>query len=132
MTADRKRVLVAEDNPGLARVLVFTLERSGYDVTLCRDGNAAWLALQHDTFDIMITDYQMPGITGEELCRKLRGLEQHTEMPIVMVTGRELELDVKRLSAELNLAAVYPKPYSPRNLMGLIQGLFAETAAASG
>jgi len=125
-----KRILVAEDNPGLARVLAFNFQHAGFDVTVCLDGAESWKALQDSQFDAVVTDHEMPNMTGAQLCQKMREWEQYTETPVVMVTGREMELDVQKMEAELGLAAVYPKPFSPRELVGavrrLLDGLPAE------
>jgi len=118
-----KRILIAEDNLGLARVLDFKLRQSGFDVTVCCGGNEAWEALQQQTFDAVVTDFEMPGMNGAELCRRMRQLEQHAEVPVMLVTAREPELDLDQLRAELNLAAIHPKPYSPRQLVAAIQDL---------
>ena len=118
-----RRLLVVEDNPGLAQALEFTFRSAGYQVTVRHDGEAAWQLLQLDGFDAVVTDHEMPRMTGIELCRQMRASPQHANVPVVMVTGRELELDTKRLLPELNLAAVYPKPFSPRAVVALVGGI---------
>jgi CheY-like chemotaxis protein len=129
MNTDKKRILVAEDNPGLARVLAFNLQHAGFEVTVCQDGAQAWGTLRQAEFDAVVTDYEMPEMNGEQLCRRMRDLGQYAETPIVMVTARETELDVRRLEAELALAAVYPKPYSPRELVQIVQQLMDSVPA---
>ena len=118
-----RRVLVVEDNPGLAHAIEFSFRQAGYHVTVRHDGEAAWDSLQQDAFDAVVTDHEMPGMTGIELCRQMRASRQHAGIPVVLVTGRKLELDTQRLQPELNLAAVYPKPFSPRTLVALIRGI---------
>lgn len=120
---ETKRILIAEDNPGLAHVLQFNLEMAGLDVTLAETGSDAWLVAQADEgFDAVIT---MPGMTGVELCRKLRETDAYREIPIVMVTAREMELDVRRICDELQLAAIFAKPYSPGELLQTIESMIA-------
>jgi CheY-like chemotaxis protein len=123
MDAKRTRVLIVEDNPGLARALEFSFGQAGFDATVRYNGIDAWEMLQAEQFDVLVMDHEMPGMTGLELCRLVRESHQHPETPIVMVTGREMELDTARLQAELHLAAVYPKPYSPRALVSLVREL---------
>ena len=95
MPSTSKRVLVAEDNLGLAHVLQFNLERSGFDVAVAHDGEEAWKFIQREKFDIVITDQEMPLMTGLELCARLRELPDYKTTPVVMVTARELELDFR-------------------------------------
>ena len=70
------RVLVVEDNSALANVLTFNLKRSGYDVTIARNGREAWDILQNRSADLVVADHQMPEMSGIELCQKIRGHEQ--------------------------------------------------------
>jgi DNA-binding response OmpR family regulator len=132
MDSVKTRILIVEDNPGLARALEFSFGQAGFEATVRYNGADAWEMLQHERFDVLVLDHEMPGLTGLELCRLLRASTVHAETPIVMVTGRELELDKQRIQAELKLAAVYPKPYSPRALVSLVRDLTRprETAPA--
>ena len=120
-----KRVLVAEDNLGLAHVLQFNLERVGYAVTVAHDGAEAWEFAQREKFDVVITDQEMPLMTGVELCERLRERPEYETTPVVMVTARQLELDVTTLQQRLGLAAIIPKPYSPEALMSTVEKLIA-------
>lgn len=123
MTNGKKRVLLAEDNPGLARVLQFNLQRAGLQVSLQPDGARAWQELQAGEFDAVVTDFDMPGMNGGELCQCMRESEKYADTPIVMVTGREMELDVRQMQAQLGLAAVFSKPYSPKELVSAVERL---------
>ncbi|MBP87031.1 MAG: hypothetical protein CMJ64_10000 [Planctomycetaceae bacterium] len=57
-------ILLAEDNLALARIICFNLEAAGFQVTVARDGQEAWECAQHAKFDLVITDYGMPRMTG--------------------------------------------------------------------
>ncbi len=120
-----KRILVAEDNLGLAHVLKFNLQQGGFDVTVAHDGGEAWEFVQREKFDIVITDHEMPLMTGVELCTRLRELTEYDTTPVVMVTAREYELDTTNLQ-RLRLAAILPKPYSPEILLNTVEKLLAE------
>jgi CheY-like chemotaxis protein len=121
MSEVAKRVLVAEDNPSFAHVISFVLRKAGFEMTLARNGNEAWENAQDGDFDIIVLDNKMPGMTGVELCQRLRSLPRHYETPIVMVTSCQLDLDVERLERQFHVAAVLPKPYSPRELIRTIE-----------
>jgi CheY-like chemotaxis protein len=123
MNRTTKRVLIAEDNPALAHVLRFNLQRAGLDVTVASDGNQAWDRLRGETYDLVVADHQMPGMTGVELLARARELDDYANTPLVMVTAKAMELDTKRLQEQLGLAAVFGKPYSPLGLMETIETL---------
>ena len=126
-----KRVLVAEDNIALAHVLEFNLKRRGYDVTVAHDGGEAWEFAQREKFDVVITDQEMPLMTGLELCARLRELPDYDTTPIVMVTARELELDTAGIKKRLRVGAIMPKPYGPEELLNTVETLLAGEAVQS-
>ena len=72
------RILLAEDDDSLRGFLVSSLSRAGHDVTGFGDGDAAWEALEHSSFDLLLTDIVMPGLDGIELAR--RGAEADPAM----------------------------------------------------
>ncbi len=117
------KVLIAEDNPALAAVLEFNLAKVGAEVTWAADGQTAIEELQRTAFDLVITDYQMPGATGVEVLEAARADGPNTTTPAILLTARELELDVAALRERLGLAAALPKPFSPREVVELSQRL---------
>ncbi len=121
--SEPKRVLVAEDNVVLGDVIRFNLQRSGFAVTLARNGNDAIRILADQTFDILVTDYEMPGIDGEELCNRVRNELQLDSLRIVMCSAKGLELDRDELQARLGIEAILYKPFSIRELTNLLDKL---------
>ncbi len=113
-------VLVAEDNRVLSDVLRFNLERNGYAVTTARNGLDAMEQLAQHPFDLLITDFQMPGANGDEIIRFARQTLQLDELPIVMCSAKGLELDMARLQAEWQVSRVIFKPFSMREILHLI------------
>lgn len=111
------RILIADDNRAMAQVVRFNLERSGFDVAVARTGLEAWTLAQHQEFDLVVTDYQMPDMNGEELCRHLRGHDRYQVTPLILLSAKGLELDSRRLQEELGFAAIMFKPFSPRSLV---------------
>ncbi len=120
------RILLAEDNLALLQVTKFNLQRAGYEVVAAADGWEAWQALQQQEFDAVISDEQMPRMTGRELCEKMRASDAHRHIPIILLTAKCLELDHGRLESELGITRVLGKPFSPRQLVEIVgQMLFA-------
>jgi two-component system, OmpR family, phosphate regulon response regulator PhoB len=87
------RILVVEDESDLALVLVYNLEAEGYLVESVERGDEAELRLAENPPDLVILDWTLPGVSGIEICRRLRARENTRTMPVIMVTahGEEAE-----------------------------------------
>ena len=123
-----KRILVAEDNVVLGDVLQFNLQRSGYLVTLVRDGDNALRTLMDQRFDVLVADYEMPGLNGEELCDQARNHLKLNSLKIIMCSARGMELDRESLKKRHRIENIFFKPFSIRELTNLIDGLFVVAA----
>lgn len=118
-----KRALIVDDNLALARVTQFALDRAGYETQTARNGRHALEVAQASQFDVVVTDQQMPEMTGIELCRALRSLPQYAERPIILLTAKGLELELPRLREELGISAVFSKPFSPGAVVRAVEDL---------
>lgn len=117
------RVLIAEDNRVLADVLRFNLQRAGFVVTVALNGTLALDRLRSETFDLLITDYQMPECNGEQLCQAIREELYLNELPILMCSAKGLELDVDLLMSRYGVTKIIYKPFSMREIVSLASGL---------
>lgn len=117
MNHQRTPILIAEDNLVLSDVLRFNLERAGYAVSVTNSGTQAVELLQRTRFEMILTDYQMPGINGEGICRHARSDGIHGSVPIVLISAKCFELDVAQLIAKYALSKVLSKPFSPREVV---------------
>jgi DNA-binding response OmpR family regulator len=99
---------VVEDDPTIRQVSVAVLKRAGYDVDAAEDGAAAWVALNTDCYDLLITDNNMPHVTGIDLLKKLRAARM--EMPVIMATGNSPAAEFRR-HPWLEPDAILVKPY---------------------
>ena len=120
-----KTVLVAEDNVVLGDVLRFNLQRCGFEVTLARTGDEALRLLASQPFDVLVTDYEMPGLNGEELCSQVRESLKIDSIRIVMCSAKGLELDRDELKSRFCIEEILYKPFSIRDLTSLLEGLWA-------
>ncbi|MGL4514589.1 MAG: response regulator [Lacipirellulaceae bacterium] len=125
MSLEPKHLLVAEDNAALARVISFTLARHGFNVTGARDGQEAWELAQKRRFDLVVTDQQMPRMTGLELCSRLNSLYGFAGTPIVLLTAKGLELEIDRVRSEHGVTELLLKPFSPAHLAETADRLLA-------
>lgn len=126
---DQKKALVVEDNRVMASVLAFNLQKAGFDVRTAFSGDQGAALLAAERFHVVLTDYQMPGLTGEELCRRLREDERHREVPVFLISAKRYELDTERIRAELHLSGILEKPFSPKDVVTRVQAAVATASA---
>src|SRR5579872_6035789 len=108
------RILVVEDERLMREVTAKTLIDSGYEVDDAEDGHAAWHTLQSKSYDLLITDNNMPKVTGVELIKKVRAARM--DVPIIMTTSAEPEEEFTRLPS-IRPTAVLLKPFTSKVLL---------------
>ena len=118
-----KRALIVDDNLALARVTQFALDRAGYETQTARNGRVALEAAKLTQFDVIVTDQQMPEMSGVEFCRELRKLPNYLDCPIVLLTAKGLEMELPRLREELGISGVFSKPFSPAAVVRTVEDL---------
>lgn len=107
------RILVVEDNEAIRELNVQVLAHSGYRVDGAEDGAAGWDLLNARNFDLLITDHEMPGLSGLELIKQVRSAGM--PLPIIMTTGTLPAEELERLPW-LQVDATLLKPFSPDQL----------------
>jgi len=113
---ERPRVLVAEDDDTTRRILFHVLEQCGYDITLCSNGSEAWEILGQDRPpELVILDWEMPGMDGIELCRRLRDKSRTYYHYVLMITGRSNTEDIVH-ARELGADDCLTKPFEGTDL----------------
>jgi CheY-like chemotaxis protein len=125
------RILLAEDNPAMAKVMQFNLQRMGAEVLIAQHGKEAIDILEVEDFDLLVSDLQMPQMNGDELCRYLRQQSKWADLPIVLCSAKGLETSTQTLVRECGIQKVFYKPFSPQELVSYVEGFAKETAAAS-
>jgi DNA-binding response OmpR family regulator len=118
MSARSPVVLIAEDNPGLARVLSFKFAASGFSPIVCSDGQLAWETFQTRGVAAIVSDHEMPEMSGIELCRRVRSVDR--SLPFFLVTGRQLELDSAGVEPQWNIKRIFGKPFSPAEMTAAV------------
>lgn len=117
------RVLVADDDPAILRLVATILEKEGFAVVSARDGREAYRALQEDSnFTAGVFDVVMPHITGPELVRYMRTEKRFNKIPVMMMTA---EQDPKLSSDSFAAGAVVflPKPFTTAQLQTMLRML---------
>jgi two-component system phosphate regulon response regulator PhoB len=86
-------ILVVEDEDALATLLQYNLDKEGYRVELCGDGEEALILIDEKQPDLVVLDWMLPGVSGIEVCRRLRQRAETRNLPIIMLTARGEETD---------------------------------------
>ncbi|MDA2927541.1 response regulator transcription factor, partial [Acidobacteria bacterium AH-259-G07] len=120
-----KRILVVEDEPGIALALKDDLTSEGYQVEVVRDGETASRRAREQAFDGILLDVMLPGKDGFEVCRDLRRAGLRT--PIILLTAKTQEAE-KVMGLELGADDYVTKPYSPRELRARIKAVLRRAA----
>jgi len=116
------RILIVEDEDSLGLLLRYNLEAEGYDVEICTRGDDAELRLRETLPDLLVLDWMLPGLSGIELCRRLRARRETKTLPIVMLTARGEESErIRGLSTGADDYVV--KPFSVPELMARVGAL---------
>jgi len=118
--------MIVEDEEPLVLLLKYNLEADGFDVTSCMRGDEAEIRLQEDLPDLLILDWMLPGLSGIELCRRIRSRPQSEHLPIVMLTARGEEPErIRGLATGADDYVV--KPFSTPELMARIRAILRRT-----
>ncbi len=88
------RILIVDDDPVSCRILEEAMQAMQHDVHVVQDGAAAWARLASESFDVLMTDWEMPGVNGLELCRRVRARVGGAFLYVMLVTDRSIPEDV--------------------------------------
>lgn len=113
------RVLLVEDEPAIADILVYALETECFHVTHALTGSAALAAAAGESFDFAILDIGLPDMTGLDVCRRLR---ETSAIPVLFLTARDGEMD-RILGLELGGDDYVTKPFSPREIVARVRAI---------
>jgi DNA-binding response OmpR family regulator len=119
-----ERVLVVDDDPTVAEVVVRYLERAGFEASSIGDGQLALERALADAPALVILDLMLPGLDGLEVCRRLRAV---APVPVIMLTARGDEED-RVLGLELGADDYLSKPFSPRELTARVKAVLRRAA----
>ena len=118
------RILVADDEPALLRLLEFVLGRRGYVIQGVTNGNAAIEVLKTESPDLVILDVMMPGLDGYEVLTFIRETPRLEGLPVVMLTARAQLDDIQR-GLTLGADAYLAKPFDPEDLLSVVESLIS-------
>ena len=113
------RVLIAEDEAAIADAVAYSLRAEGFEVDAVTDGEAALEAVRRNGYDVLVLDLMLPGVSGIEVCRRLRA---ESAIPILMLTARTAEVD-RVLGLEVGADDYVAKPFSMPELVSRVRAI---------
>ncbi|MEV6300337.1 response regulator [Actinoplanes sp. NPDC051861] len=114
-------IVVAEDHDDIRYVLKRSLERAGHHVVAAADGAAALAAIREHRPDLVVTDVDMPKMTGLDLCRAIRADDELRHIPVVVASGSLIPGDGR--AEDAGASATLLKPFVPAQLLALVSAL---------
>lgn len=117
------KILVVDDEPPIIDVLSYNLKRENYEVIVATDGDHALTLARNEHPDLIILDWMLPELDGLEVCRALR---QEGDIPIIMLTARDAEVD-RVVGLELGADDYVVKPFSVRELLVRVKNVLRRT-----
>ena len=121
-------ILVVEDEPDIADLVKYHLEKAGLPARVVGDGKQAMELIVRDHPDLVVLDLMLPGMDGLEMCRRLRASPETRGIPVIMLTAKVEEVD-RIVGLEMGADDYVPKPFSPRELVARVKAVLRRTAA---
>ena len=125
-----KKILVVDDESHILYVVSLKFRNAGFEVHTAADGEEGFDIAQQVKPDVIVTDYQMPFMTGLEMCIKLKQTPATADTPVLMLTARGFGLNQRDIE-QTNIVGVLSKPFSPREVLNKIQEMIPANAAAT-
>ena len=117
-----RKVLVVDDEIHIVHVVAIKLRNNGFEVISAENGAEAFERACEEKPDIIVTDFQMPIMTGLELVEKLRQNEATKDIPVIMLTARGFAIEDEQKKA-LRISEFLSKPFSPKELLRSIEDI---------
>ncbi|MEM1387855.1 MAG: phosphate regulon transcriptional regulator PhoB [Pseudomonadota bacterium] len=130
MVAAQPRALVVEDEPSQQEVLVYNLQAEGFAVSRAASGDEALLLVAEEPPDIILLDWMLPGVSGIEICRRLKTQPKTRALPIIMLSARSEDVDRVR-GLETGADDYVVKPFSVIELMARVRTQLRRTRPAT-
>jgi two-component system phosphate regulon response regulator PhoB len=130
MSAETPTVLLVEDEPAQREILRYNLTSEGYEVAMAENGDDAMILVEEVMPDLILLDWMLPGVSGIEICRRVKTRKETRAIPVIMLSARSEELDRVR-GLETGADDYVVKPYSVTELMARIRTQLRRTRPAA-
>lgn len=113
---NKKRVLAIDDDPSICKLLELELGKEGFEVTTCNNGMEGLSRVKKEHPDLVLLDLDLPGLSGEAVCKELKKDSSTENIPVIMLTGKDTDAD--RVIGRVIGATYYiPKPFDRNDLL---------------
>jgi two-component system alkaline phosphatase synthesis response regulator PhoP len=123
----KKKVLIVDDEIHIVHVVAIKLRNNDYEVISAENGEEAFKLACSEIPDIIVTDYQMPVMTGLQLVEKIRQCDQTKDIPVIMLTARSFAIEDQQ-KEELQISQCLSKPFSPKELLENVNDVLYDRA----
>jgi two-component system alkaline phosphatase synthesis response regulator PhoP len=121
-------ILVVEDEPDIAELVKYHLDKAGFPARVVADGKQALDLIVREQPALVVLDLMLPGLDGMEVCRRLRASPATRGIPVIMLTAKAEEVD-RIVGLEMGADDYVPKPFSPRELVARVKAVLRRAAA---
>jgi len=121
----RKKILVVDDEDSIRELLTALLEENGYTVDTAKDGEEALLKLRDQNPDLVLLDMMMPGMSGRELCEKIRSDPKTKNMKVAFLTVAKFSEIGKEALDKMHVLDYITKPFDNKDLLGRIKKMLS-------
>ena len=126
-----RKILVVDDEIHIIHVVAIKLRNNGYEVVSAENGADAFEQACKEKPDIIVTDFQMPVMSGLEFVEKLRQCDEVKDIPVIMLTARGFAIKDEQKES-LQISEFISKPFSPRELLRSIEDVLYQKAVMQG
>jgi two-component system alkaline phosphatase synthesis response regulator PhoP len=123
----KKKVLIVDDEIHIVHVVAIKLRNNDYEVISADNGEEAFNLACSEIPDIIVTDYQMPVMTGLQLVEKIRRCDRTKDIPVIMLTARSFAIEQQQ-KQQLQISHCLSKPFSPKELLENINDILYDRA----
>jgi DNA-binding response OmpR family regulator len=122
-----KRILLCDDELHILRAAEFKFKRAGYEVLAANDGQEGWEMIEQSRPDIVVTDCQMPRLSGLGLAERIKSNPATTHLPVIMLSAKGFEMSADELREQYGIHSLMAKPFSPRELFARVEAILNGT-----
>ena len=118
----KSRIVIVEDEPDIAEIITYNLEREGFSVEHAENGTEGLALIKQSKPDLAILDIMLPGMDGVEICRNIRQHTELSETPVIMLSAKDDEIEVV-LGLRMGADDYMCKQFSPREILERIKAI---------
>jgi two-component system, OmpR family, alkaline phosphatase synthesis response regulator PhoP len=120
-----KKILIVDDEPDILKIVIFRLKSKGYQTTSAISGEEALSLLAEDKPDLIILDLRLPGINGDEVCRKIKTNQEFCDIPVILLTASTGQ-DLEKLTEEIGAIDFIRKPFDSQEFIDKIEAILSK------